>query len=380
MERKVNFKYQSDLIVKYLTNNLSPEEQIDFDLWLNESPANSALVESFRNTDKTQKEVNYLNKVNVDEAWKNVAGLVANQPVKPVSLRSIIGYAAAAVVVLFAFGAFWYSRKSADKLLTKELISYTIPAGKKIAEFQLPNGKIINLNDSNMNSDSSPISAKDGTLFFAKTGAVEGKSTLRTPKAGEYKMVLPDGTKVWLNALSSLSFDNDFNKEGRKVYLKGEAYFEVAHNKQMPFVVSFNNSQVTVLGTHFNINTYNGESKTTLLEGAVKIAENGREKFLKPGEEATINGQGIEIAKIDTYKSVAWKDGLFLFEEENIDEILMEVARWYDVQIKYEGKPSTKKYSGNIRRQANLDQVLEMLTTVSGNKFTLTERTITVKF
>jgi transmembrane sensor len=291
----------------------------------------------------------------------------------------LIKYGVAAVLVFCALGAYLYQNKNVITP-TKNIIAYNIPAGKKRAAFESANGEVIRLSDADVALKSSVITAKDGTLYFKNVVTKEGHNVLTTPKAGEYKMVLPDGTQVWLNASSSLSFSNKYNKDDRKVFLKGEAYFEVAHNKNMPFTVDFNNTEVEVLGTHFNVNTYDKESKTTLLEGAVRIIERGTQKLLKPGEEATITPQGIKVARVETFKTVAWKEGLFLFEEETMADILDQVARWYDVQIKYDGKPNTKKYSGNIRRQADLNQVLDMLTTVSGNKFTLEERTITVKF
>jgi transmembrane sensor len=380
MERKNDFKYQSELIVKYLTDKLTKEELKDFELWLNESHANRELVESFRQTKTVQAEINTINAFDTESAWQNVAQQIGPKQVQLFSLKNIIKYGAAAILITFALGTYWRLNKVQEIAPSKISTVYNIPAGKKRAAFELSNGEIVSLTDSDVALNSSAISAKDGTLYFAANTKTEGNNILKTPKAGEYKMVLPDGTHVWLNASSSLSFANSFNKNERKVYLKGEAYFEVAHNKKMPFIVGFNNTEVEVLGTHFNINTYDKESKTTLLEGAVKISENGNQKLLKPGEEATVTEQGINVEKVETYKSVAWKEGLFLFEEEDMTDILDQVARWYDVQIKYEGKPNTKKYSGNIRRQANLNQVLEMLRTVSGNKYTLTDRTITVKF
>jgi transmembrane sensor len=379
MEKNDPFKYQSELIVKYLTNSLSPEEHQHFERWLSESQANQDLVESFKDTAKIQASINSIHSFDPEDAWKNVAQQLGPKPVQLFPVKNLIKYGVAAVLVFCALGAYLYQNKNVITP-TKNIIAYNIPAGKKRAAFESANGEVIRLSDADVALKSSVITAKDGTLYFKNVVTKEGHNVLTTPKAGEYKMVLPDGTQVWLNASSSLSFSNKYNKDDRKVFLKGEAYFEVAHNKNMPFTVDFNNTEVEVLGTHFNVNTYDKESKTTLLEGAVRIIERGTQKLLKPGEEATITPQGIKVARVETFKTVAWKEGLFLFEEETMADILDQVARWYDVQIKYDGKPNTKKYSGNIRRQADLNQVLDMLTTVSGNKFTLEERTITVKF
>jgi transmembrane sensor len=379
MERNSSLKPQSDLILKYLTNGLTEVEQKDFELWLSESQANTDLVESFRDTQKVQKDINTIHSFDTNDAWKKVAEQLGPKPVSIFSFKNVMRYAAAAVLICGTFGAARYLNNNRVEAIA-DTTAFNIPAGQKRAAFELANGEVMKLNDQQESFKSPAITTKDGTLYFASTDKKEGINMLSTPKAGEYKIVLPDGTQVWLNASSSLRFANSFNKAERKVYLKGEAYFEVAHNKKMPFKVNFNRTEVEVLGTHFNINTYDAKSRTTLLEGAVKIRERGKQQVLRPGEEAIVSAGGIAVAKVETFKTIAWKEGLFLFEEENMVDILDQVARWYDVQIAYDGMPSAKKYSGNIRRQANLNQVLEMLTTVSGSKFTLNDRKLTVKF
>lgn len=379
MEKNHPFKYHSGLIVKYLTNSLSAKEQTLFETWLNESQANKDLVESFRDTQKVQADINTIDAFDPEHAWRDVAHQLSPQPVRLHPFKKIIRIGAAAALLSFGLAAYWYINQTQlhTNISTSTL---NIPAGQKRAAFELANGEIINLNDSDVALQSSAITAVDGTLYLKQMASSSGNYVLRTPKAGEYKMVLPDGTQVWLNASSTLTFSGNFNKANREVFLNGEAYFEVAHREAMPFTVNFNDTQVEVLGTHFNINTYEKESKTTLLEGSVKIKEGTRLKLLKPGEEATVTAQGIDVAKVETFKNIAWKEGVFLFEEEKLTDILDQIARWYDVTIQYEGTPGNKKYSGNIRRQADLQQVLEMLTTVSGTKFKLTNRILTVQF
>ncbi|MNL23280.1 fec operon regulator FecR [compost metagenome] len=193
-------------------------------------------------------------------------------------------------------------------------------------------------------------------------------------------MVLPDGTKVWLNASSTLNFPTAFNKSERRVQLKGEAYFEVAHNPALPFIVSFNNTQVEVLGTRFNINSYEKYGKTTLIEGSVKITEGTQQRILTPGRQAFSYDGHLTIKASDTYKSIAWKEGVFYFKEDRMKDILDQVSRWYDVDIVYNGSPGRKRYSGTIRRQATLNQVLEMLKTVSNTDYRLENKTVTVNF
>jgi len=261
-----------------------------------------------------------------------------------------------------------------------------MPGGKK-AVLQLADGSTINLSDANLTLNApngkAALGARNGTLAFStkrKLNTTEGYNKLSTPRAGEYKMILPDGTKVWLNASSSLRFATTFNQTERRVELTGEAYFEVKHNKKLPFRVYFNQTEVEVLGTHFNISSFGDKSKTTLLEGSVKITNAGKQQMLVPGEEATIGSGALDIHQTDTYKSIAWKEGAFYFKDDLIPDVMNQIFRWYDVEVVYKGTPDLKRYSGNIRRQATLNQVLEMLNAVSGKKFELKGRTVIVDF
>ena len=178
-------------------------------------------------------------------------------------------------------------------------------------------------------------------------------------------MVLADGSKVWLNAASSLRFPAAFTGKERKVELMGEGYFEVAKNASMPFKVEVNGMEVEVLGTHFNINSYNDEPaiRTTLLEGSVKINKNNTTSLLKPGQQAEVNSAGevriINDAGID--EAVAWKNGKFQFDRADIYAVMRQIARWYDVDIEYKGAAIRSHFGGTISRNVNLSQVLNML-------------------
>jgi len=191
-------------------------------------------------------------------------------------------------------------------------------------------------------------------------------NTLATPRGGQYQLVLPDGSKVWLNAASSISYPTAFTGRERSVEIKGEAYFEVAKNTTMPFVVKVNDMQVQVLGTHFNINAYNDEEaiKTTLLEGAVKITKDAATALLKPGEQAILARSSNEIrvhSQADPESVVAWKNGYFSFNQTDLATIMRQMARWYDVDIVYSGKVPDRRFGGEIPRNTNAAQVLKML-------------------
>ena len=387
METQNNFKYTSQLIIKFLKDELSAQEKKAFELWLNASPANRELLESFRNTATLQREINYIDAVDTNKGWEEISKQIQVKPVKAFFWNKILKYSAAAILLITTgIGLYYYTSKNNNDEPNGTLASQDIMPGSQKAVLQLADGSALDLGSNKFSlkgeNGEVAVSAAKGTLYFGsnKGSRAKGYNLLKTPRAGEYKMVLPDGTKVWLNASSTLRFPADFNREERRVQLTGEAYFEVAHNKKLPFRVSFNDTEVEVLGTHFNISTFGNQSKTTLIEGSVKVTEAGKQQLLKPGEEAVVNEGKVAIHKTDTYKSIAWKEGTFYFQDDLMTDIMDQVLRWYNVEIIYKGKPGTKRYSGNIRRQATLKQVLEMLNAVSGTKFSLEDRTVTVDF
>jgi transmembrane sensor len=386
METQNNFKHTSQLIIKFLKKELSVTEKKEFDLWLNASTENKALLESFSNTESVQHEINYLDAVDVNSGWANISKQIRNTP-KTFAWNKILRYSAAAVLFITIGVVYRYTTQNPISGLNQTAKVKDIMPGSQKAILKMADGSSIDLNTASVSlkdpEGKLAISAKKGVLYFGRAGKrnhTQGYNVLKTPRSGEYRMVLPDGTKVWLNSVSSLRFPTSFNETERRVELSGEAYFEVTRNKKLPFKVVFNKTEVEVLGTHFNINSFGGKSKTTLVEGSVKVTENGKQELLKPGQEAIVTKGAVDIHTTNTYKSIAWKEGAFYFKEDLMTDIMSQLFRWYDVEIVYKGKPDVKRYSGNIRRQATLNQVLEMLNAVSGTRFSLEGRTVTVDF
>jgi len=380
-----DFEYISSLILKYLKNEITGKEQQILNEWLKESPNNQSLLESFRQTSKIERDIDQLRSTDVDAQWERFNANISSGQGK--KLRFAKWWPRVAAVLLIASSITAYFYYAQQKLVNPEaVLAYDINPGSERAILQLADGAVVNLGRYQKHSDHDQdhgFDVKDGTLYFTANhtkGRQTNRHALRTPRAGEYKVVLPDGTKVWLNASSYLSFPQNFDGNERRVQLKGEAYFEVAHQPSKPFIVSFNDTEVKVLGTHFNINTYGNSSKTTLLEGSVSISEGDKHTLLKPGQEAVIEQGEISVQPTEVYKSIAWKEGVFYFKEDNIKEVLDQVSRWYDVEMVYHGKPSQQAITGNIRRQATLNQVLEMLGTLTNAKFNLTDRIVTVNF
>jgi len=283
---------------------------------------------------------------------------------------------AAAAIILMLSGLLYLNQKKPVLVVktVKQTLKQDILPGGSHAVLTLANGKTIKL-------DTSPngvLAKRDGlkitktangqlicNLVAADVKPDDTENIISTPKGGQYQVSLSDGTKVWLNAATSLRFPVSFNSGYRKVELTGEAYFEVSKNPGKPFLVKTRNTTIKVFGTHFNVNAYPDEtvSKTTLLEGSISIKSTRDSDLLKPGEQAIQHTDGkIALLKNVNEKSItAWKNGQFSFEDSGIEEIMRQVARWYDVSIVYEGKIPVKKLTGNISRNVNASALLSML-------------------
>ncbi|MCD0489289.1 DUF4974 domain-containing protein [Pedobacter sp. MC2016-14] len=276
-----------------------------------------------------------------------------------------------------------------------------IAPGKNTAVLTLANGKKILLNDALngqlANEAGVTISkAKNGQLVYHITAEESGNTgqfnTLETRNGEQYQVVLPDGSHIWLNAASSLRYPTVFSKKERFVELKGEGYFEIAKSYtsvqkgiRKPFIVATKGQQVEVLGTHFNINAYDDEpiSRTTLMEGSVQVSSlnEGRPNSparLKPGEQAVLVGNQLNIRKANVEEAMAWKNGQFIFEKENIESIMRKITRWYNVEVSYSGELPAETFSGVVNRFENVSQVLRLLSLTNRVNFKIEGRRIIV--
>lgn len=315
---------------------------------------------------------------------------------KPLKLWQRVSWAAA-VLLTVSSGLFFYLSKpghSSDLAQAEHILP-----GTNTAVLTLADGKKINLNDVSIGklAEESGIVVKkaaDGQLVYSIDPKVAdqqqaglGKSsaalnTISTPKAGQYQLNLPDGTKVWLNAASSLKFPSSFaGLNQRRVSLNGEAYFEVSKNKKLPFIVETDKQAVEVLGTHFNVNSYKDEpqTKTTLLEGSVRVSlSKGKEVVLKPGQQSALNlNNQISVTDADVEEAVAWRKGFFQFDNASIETVLRQLARWYDVEVEYEKGMPNKNFTGKIYRNLTLAEALRGIG-FTGVNFKVKDRTIII--
>lgn len=289
--------------------------------------------------------------------------------------------AAAAIFLLFGTSAYFLFQSSPKPVqiasVGSKKISPDVMPGKNGAVLTLADGTSIVLdslgNGIIAKQGKTEVKLKDGQLLYDKgSGKLQqadkiAYNTMTTPKGRQYRLVLSDGTKVWLNAASSLKYPTVFTGTERKVEITGEAYFEVAKNAKMPFKVNINHTTtVEVLGTHFNINAYSDEESinTTLLEGSVKIKADNKIQMLEPGQQARVNSKAgsIKLVKnVDLDQVVAWKNGAFSFADTDLPAVMRQLERWYNVDVVYAGAVPSAKFNGEIGKSLTLSQVLKLL-------------------
>lgn len=290
---------------------------------------------------------------------------------------------AAAVALISGLGLFFYQQKvSAEKEQYK--LAVALHPGKNDAVLTLSNGQQVVLNETPAGeiarqSGISITKATDGTIVYNSNISPEMRkapagelqyNTITTPRGGKYQLNLPDGTKVWLNAASELKYPVIFAVNERSVELKGEAYFEVSKNKNSPFHVKTISQDLEVLGTHFNVNAFadERETKTTLLEGSVKIVPLNLNRssnipasiLLKPGQQVVLDEDELKVAKADVSEVMSWKNGMFQFNDTELSSIMRQASRWYDVDVVYEGEIPEIRFSGEVSRNVNAATFLDM--------------------
>jgi ferric-dicitrate binding protein FerR (iron transport regulator) len=381
------------LLNKYLDNELSEDEFAR--LW--ESFASDKLTYEWQaaieSAIRKREAGGFSSMKEASTALSNIKRRITEEEEVPkrnrlrVIMQSTAFRAAAAIVVIAGAAVLTFStmsdRSKEDNVQTTSRAVADIAPGTSTAVLTLADGTRIDLE----NSANGKI-AQEGNVQVIKlsTGEVQykiigravgekrvtGSNTMSTPRGGQYQLQLPDGSKVWLNAESSITYPVHFADNERKVSITGEAYFEVAKDKTRPFRVLATDTYIEVLGTHFNVNAYQDEGpvRTTLLEGSVKI----NNSLMKPGE-AYADGK---VFPTDVQQAVAWKNGVFNFNDQNLSQIMLQLARWYDIEVVFPDGVPKKQYGGEIGRDLSLSQVLKGLEN-SGVHFDLQGRRLLVR-
>ena len=366
------------LYEKYMVGNCSPEEEAQLftyqDQFLPQEPSKALSAR--------EREARLRGYAELKER--------ISRPVRHIRVR--MWWAAAAALLIFSMaGIFLFRKQNSKPELELANVAPILP-GKPMAILTLGNGKRIQL-DKVANgllaeaAGSRITKTRNGEIVYESSAAQNPSSehaenTITVPAGGEYQLTLPDGTKVWINSATRLSYPVNFIGTERKVSLVGEAYFEVAKNKKMPFIVQAGETKTEVLGTHFNVMAYENEPqvKTTLLEGSVRFSSGSAQALIKPGQQGTamVGVDRVRVEPADTDEAMAWKNGYFVFKHENVKSLMRRIARWYDIEVSFEGDVENKVFGGTFSKKKNLSELLTSLEQIGTVHFKTKGRRVTV--
>ena len=379
------------LVGRYFDNTYSAEEKLELARWISEEADENMLNETLGAS--WEKHVPLIGMPD-EMSDRIVASLFGAAPVvKAVPQRRIGRYAwwAAASILLAGAGSWWLLQHKTTKPVIADSIRQRykneVQPGGNHAMLTLADGSVISLDSAangvlTQQGNVKIVKQSNGELLYEGAGNREMMyNTMTTPRGGQYRLTLPDGTLVWLNAASSVTYPAAFTGKERSVTVTGEVYFEVAANENKPFSVKAGNMIINVMGTRFNVNAYAEEPviRTTLVQGAVSVAAGHATAVLKPGQQAQMrNNESLTIVNnIDTEEIIAWKNGFFQFTDADMPTVMRQIEKWYDVKVTYEGAIPKRSFGGGIQRSLPLSQVLGILE-ANDVKFKIEGKNITV--
>ncbi len=376
-----------ELITKELTNTASSEEHNHFLYWLEEKPENELLFEKIKSRQNYVKWRETYENIDTEKNWDTLCLNIKKERRKYL-LRNFYRYAATFTILIVTTIAVFYFFK--PNLIDSEEIVYNNPGSAK-AVLILNDGKSIELDSlgskSMLESDGTEINKEGDFISYSNTVDKKEKllyNTIKIPRGGEYKLQLSDGTKVYLNSLTTLSYPVQFDSKIREVEITGEAYFEVTKMNGVPFIVNTPQSKIEVLGTSFNVNAYGKTGKviTTLVEGRVKVQPGVgvlKGHILEPSEQSVFNsGSGaLERNKVNVELYVAWTKGEFIFYNERLEDIMEVLTRWYEADILFENSNVKElKFSGKFNRYEDIQQILEIIEATEKIEIDINKNTI----
>lgn len=370
-----------DLADKYVYGTANEEERLKLETWYDQQQGQTLAA---------REQVDHQEHLKIRERILNNINLQIEKRERVIFNKRFYWTAIAGMLFILSFGWYLLVHQTDVKNLNKN--SAIIKPGSNKAILTLANGSQIKLDDATtgivgQQAGISITKTADGQLTYTVLDSKANNAKLThniisTPAGGQYQITLPDQTKVWLNAFSSLKYPTSFSGKYRTVELSGEAYFEVAKNKEMPFKVNTRHQEISVLGTHFNVSAYidDKEVKTTLIEGSVKVRNSGSgaSGLLKPGQQAVLTEKDFQILNVDVAEYIAWKNGLFVFNNENIKDAMQKLSRWYDVDIECVGDFEGIEFGGSFPRSNTLQQTLQILESTDKFKFKIEGRRIKI--
>jgi len=380
------------LIAGFIRHTLSETEHDELDAWVESSDDNMILFEELTDERNIEANLAWMDKVNTEESLKSIKRKIefTSEHKNLKTNKWFYSIAASVILLIGAFGIYKIINNKQSKQPPIAINDQSgIQPGSNKATLTLSNGSVIDLVSAPnglIKGDSGTIinKSKDGEILYNDSSTISSAASyniLTTPKGGQYKVQLPDGSKVWLNAASSLKYPTAFATSERIVELNGEGYFEITKDRTKPFKVKLaDGSEVKVLGTHFNIMAYENEKSkdVTLLEGSVEITKGNDEQNLTPGQQGRIvSSKIILVNAADTDEATGWKNGQFIFHDADIQSIMRQVARWYDVDIKYEST-NTQHFNATISRKEPVLRLLHILEETGQIHFKTENKTIYV--
>jgi transmembrane sensor len=375
------------LLVAKKNRTLTPAEKQVLDDWLQENAGNQKIHDSLMDDARISAKMKELSGYDVHKAFDKF--IQTGQKRSARFIRRALRVAA--VLIPFLFGIYFLFQKDEPAVVEQPVAETTIEPGSSRAILKLADGTVVDLE-----KEAKKIATENGTVINnnkkevvyqkgqeqAKPQEVEYNS-IEIPRGGEYQLTLSDGTRVWLNSETSIRFPVFFLGKKRDVQLTGEAYFEVAENKNMPFIVHTGETDIHVTGTAFNVRAYSGEKNmaATLVEGEVNVIRNQTKETLrlKPGQQAVVSGLETHVGEVNVEQFIAWKNGRIYFENNSLEEILSNLARWYDVEVNYTDENLKKlRFSIDVERYTEFNRVFEIIELTRKVKFSINKNEVTV--
>lgn len=382
----------SELIFLFLKGELDDTQREELDLWLKDEH-NFSLFNNIVDKEEILNKTLLYDNYDISGAWKKLNNKIPeeeilNENTNKQLIYRLIAYAAGIMLpILFAI-LLWPESKDYNEIAENNKIQ----SGSSEAVLLKPDGQVVNLkSDTSMViavADGAVAVKNEGKLVYNKPQEKVEKlmyNTLKTPIGGEYELVLSDGTHVWLNADSYIKFPVIFSKSQRKVIVGGEVYFDVAKNKEKPFVVDVEGMQIKVLGTQFNVRSYKEETDiiTTLVEGKVELKNSlNRKMFLSPGNQILLSrsNNNMEKRKANVHEAIAWKNGRFLFDNRSLEEIMNDLARWYNIEVFYYSNDiREERFRVDVEKYDTIDKILDLIEKTGDVKFRIKGRVIYVE-
>lgn len=374
-----------DLLEKYLAGKSTGKEEALLDEYYKR-------LEAMSDVDLSEQQEHAL-KASILEKIDSRINTPEEKPKQILKRSYRIWYAAASILIMIAIGSFFIRRDKKAEMVSKvpSATEQDIRPGSNKAILTLSSGEQVVLTEPHAGvlareGATKIIKKENGELVYNLEGKTTGQSTkpvyntITVPRGGQYQLVLSDGSKVLLNAASSLTYPAEFNGRYRNVELKGEGYFEVAKNASMPFIVKTNDVEVRVLGTHFNISAYRDDASitTTLIEGAISMNKGKQTKLLVPGQQgiSAYNTSEISVQPANIEQTMGWVKGNFVFKDLNIKEVMKIASRWYDIEVEYRGNVQSKKFGGTTSRFSNITELLDYMKITGGVNYKIEGRRV----